>query len=68
MQKYNCTRKDASESLKLAFMTYLSEDEVEDFILHIQMKEIRRQEMKLNRKFVTTEKENKPLNSINIIN
>lgn len=63
MEKYNCTRKDADKGLQLAYLSYLSIDEIEDFILHIQLTEIKRQEMILNKKFVTTKIKNKDLNS-----
>jgi hypothetical protein len=50
-KKYNCSDKTAEIALQQAYIAYLSTDELEKFILNAQLKEIRKQEMKLNRKY-----------------
>ena len=46
---YNCNKKTSENALKQAYMVFLSTDELEEFILEVQWKEIKKQEMKLNR-------------------
>jgi hypothetical protein len=48
-QLYDCDKKTCEDALKQAWMAFLSPDELEEFILEVQWKEIKKQEMKLNR-------------------
>lgn len=46
---YRCDKKTCEDALKQAWMGFLSPYEIEPFILEVQWKEIKKQEMKLNK-------------------